>query len=125
MEFDSPFMHLLVRDKILVGTYKQNLRISLEVAKAIVQARISFTGAEEMPALIDSKGVISMDKPAREYLASEEGTKGLSASAIVVNSTFSTFLGNFFLTVNRPRKMPVKIFTDVAAAEKWLKQFIL
>ena len=125
MEFDSPFMHLLVRDKILVGTYKQNLRISLEVAKAIVQARISFTGAEEMPALIDSKGVISIDKPAREYLASDEGTKGLSASAIVVNSTFSTFLGNFFLTVNRPRKMPVKIFTDVAAAEKWLKQFIL
>jgi len=125
MEFDSPFMHLLVKDKILVGTYKQNLRINLAVAKAIVQARISFTGGEEMPSLIDSKGVISIDKPAREYLASDEGTKGLSASAIVVNSTFSTFLGNFFLTVNRPQRMPVRIFTDVAAAEKWLKQFIL
>jgi len=124
MELETPFFHLRIKDKILVGTYKKNIRINLEIARAIVSTRISFTGGENFPAIIISTGVISIDKPAREYLASDEGTRGLLASAIIVNSAFSSFLGNFFLTVNKPKKMPVKLFTNIVAAEKWLQQFI-
>jgi hypothetical protein len=124
MELDTPYVHLRIRDKILVGTYKKNLRINLEIAKEIVRTRLSFTGGKKMPSLILSQGVISMDRPAREYLASEEATQGLVASAIIVNSAFSSFLGNFFMKVNRT-KMPVKIFYDISMAEKWLQQFIV
>lgn len=123
MELDTRFVHLCIKDKILVGTYKKNLRINFEIAKEIVCTRLSFTGGKKMPSMIISHGVISMDKPAREYLASDEATKGLAASAIIVNSTFSSFLGNFFLAVYKT-KMPVKIFADIPSAEKWLQQFI-
>lgn len=123
MELDTPYVHLRIKDKILVGTYKKNIRINLEIAKEIVRARLSFTGNRNIPSLIISQGIVTIDKPAREYLSSDEATVGLVASAILVNSKFSSFLGNFFLTVNKP-KMPVKIFSEISKAEKWLQQFV-
>jgi hypothetical protein len=76
-----------------------------------------------MATIILSQGVTSIDKPAREYLASQKGTEGLSASAIIVNSPFSRLLGNFFLRVNKT-SIPVKLFSDISKAEKWLQQYI-
>jgi hypothetical protein len=124
MEFESSFIHLCIKDGILVGTYKNNVHIDLEVAKQIVLTRIRFTGGKNMPSIIRSEGIVSIAKPAREYLASEEGTRGLLAAAIIVNSPFSQVLGNFFLEVNKT-KLPVKIFTNVSRAEAWLKQFVV
>lgn len=123
MELDTPYVHLCIKNKILVGTYKKNLRIDLEVAKEIVSARQTFTGTEKFATLIISQGVISINRPAREYLSSPEATVGLSASAIVVDTLFSSFLGNFFLAVNQTT-IPVKIFANTIDAEKWLQQFI-
>ncbi len=94
------------------------------VAKKIVTERRAFTKGKKIPALILSQGVISMEKPAREYFASTEGIDGLAASAIVVNSAFSSALGNFFLIVNKT-KLPVKIFADVRRAKRWLKQYVV
>lgn len=104
-------------------SYKTGLHINREIAHEIVSARLSFTEGKKMAAMLISQGVISMDKPAREYLASDEATEGLLATAIIVDSSFSSFLGNFFLMVNKT-KMPVKIFYDIPLAEKWLQQFI-
>ncbi len=124
MEFNTNFVHLLIKDKILVVTYKTGLHITREIAQKIVSDRLSFTEGKKMAAMIKSHGVISMDKPAREYLASEEGTEGLSATAIIVDSAFSRSLGNFFLIVNKT-KMPVKIFSNIPQAKKWLQQYIV
>lgn len=124
MEFDTNFVHLLIKDKILVVTYKSGLHITLEIAQKIVTDRLSFTEDKKLAAMIISHGVISMDKPAREYLASEEGTNGLTATAIIVDSSFSRSLGNFFLIVNKT-KMPVKIFSNIPRAIKWLQKYIV
>lgn len=124
MKHDSPYVDLHIKNNILVGTYKKNLHIDLEIAKQIVNTRISFTGGRKMPSLIISKGVTSMDKPAREYLASDEAVEGIIAAAIVVDSPFSSFLGNFFLTVYKTR-IPVRTFPAIPRAEKWLQQFIV
>lgn len=124
MEFESDFVHLLLKNNILEVSYKPGLHINLVVAEKIVSDRLAFTEGEKRVVMIMSRGVISMDKPAREYLASGEGTKDLLATAIIVDSTFSSFLGNFFLRVNKT-KMPVKIFSDIPHAKKWLQQFIV
>lgn len=123
MELESAYVHLCIQNGILVGTYKSGVHINLEIAHSIVETRKLFTGTRPMPSLIKSQGVVSMDKPAREYLASAEATAGLTASAILVQSAFSSFLGNFFLSVNKTN-MPVKLFTDAAKAKQWLRQFI-
>ena len=123
MDLDTPYVHLCIKNKILIGTYKRNQRISLKAAREIVSTRKAFTHGCSMPALIISQGLITIDRPARKYFSSEEGTAGLTACAVVVNSIFSSFLGNFFLTVNKTA-MPVKIFSNMDKAEKWLQQFI-
>lgn len=123
MEHDTPLVHLRIKDNILIASYRKNLIIDLDVAHKIVLQRQSFTRGQKMPAIILSQGVTSIDKPAREYLASEEGTKGLSATAIIVNSPFSRSLGNFFLMVNKT-SIPVKLFSKISHAQKWLQQFI-
>jgi hypothetical protein len=63
-----------------------------------------------------------MDKKARDFLASKEGTKGIKAAAMMLDSAFSSFLGNFYLSVNKP-PMPVRIFTNTKAALNWLQKF--
>jgi len=123
MEYETPFVHLRIKDNILIVSYRKNLIIDLDVAQQIVLQRQSFTRGKTMAAIIFSHGVTSIDKPAREYLASQKGTEGLSASAIIVNSPFSRLLGNFFLRVNKT-SIPVKLFSEISKAEKWLQQYI-
>jgi hypothetical protein len=123
MEHDTPFVHLRIKDNILIVSYRRNLIINLDVAHKIVLYRQSFSRGKKFAAIILSQGVTSIDKPAREYLASEEGTEGLFASAIIVNSAFSRFMGNFFMRVNKT-SIPVKLFSNISQAKKWLQQFI-
>lgn len=124
MEYETPFVHLLIKDQILIGSYEKNLKINLNIAKQIVHSRLSFTRGKKMASMIISHGVISMDKAAREFLASDEGVQGLLASAIIVDSAFSSLLGNFFLEVNKT-KIPSKVFFNIPKAKKWLQQFIV
>ena len=124
MEPETPFVHLLIRDHILIGTYRKELHIDLDIARQIVAERIRFTKGKKMAAMILSEGVSTIDKPAREYLASEKGTEGLLASAIVVSSPFDFLMGKFFLKVNKAR-IPSKICYSTSQAEKWLQQFII
>lgn len=123
MKLDTPFVYYSIVGNFLYCTYKKDVNIDLLISKEIVQVRLAFMKGKRMPSVINSEGLVSMDKPAREYLASEAGTEGLIASAIIVQSSFSSVLTNFFLSVNKT-KMPVKSFTDFISAQKWLEQYI-
>lgn len=123
MELETPYIHLRMEDKLLVGTYTYGLKIDLAIAKEIVRSRRAFTRDRELPALIISRGLVSIEKPAREYLASAAAITGLRAAAIVVDSAFGMVLGTLFRKVNQAG-MPVRVFTDEAKARKWLEQFV-
>ncbi|HWJ92371.1 MAG TPA: hypothetical protein VNR87_14745 [Flavisolibacter sp.] len=121
--FNTGYIDYTIEQGIIIASYKNGVHINLDIAKEIVEARIRFSDKKSYPVLINSQGVVSMDKAARDYFSSEQGIRGLKAAAIVVNSPFSSFLGNFFLWVNRTR-LPVKIFTNHQAAFEWLGQFL-
>ncbi|MGG9964087.1 hypothetical protein [Ferruginibacter sp. SUN106] len=120
---DNSYVYLHTNKGILIGSYMQKLHISLPIAKEIVRARMAFTQGQQWPVMIIGHEIVSISKPAREYLASPEATQGLIATAIVVQSEFHRIIGNFFISVNKT-SMPVKIFSNVQKAEKWLAQFI-
>jgi hypothetical protein len=92
------------------------------MAKEIVKVRQEFANYMPVVALIYNQGVVKMDKKAREYFASSEGIKGIIAAAIVVGSPFTSFLANFFVSVNKT-KMPVRIFSNPKDALKWLEKY--
>lgn len=123
-ELSTPYIHFVLQEKLLVATFKKGLHIDLDTAREVVKSRLHFTSGKIVAVLILNGGVIGMTKEAREYLASPEGTAKIRATAIVLNSIFGSFLGNFFLSVNKP-DMPVRIFSHQSTAVKWLKKFII
>lgn len=119
---DTPYVHYELQEDMLIGTYKKGLKITLEIAKEVVKTRLEFIDYKPKLTLALNQGVISMDKKARDYLSSDEGVRGTIAGAIVLDTPFGSFLGNFYLSVTKP-KIPLRIFSKKETAVKWLQQF--
>jgi len=119
---DSQYVHFELREDLLICTYKKGLKLNLEMVKEIVKTRLEFINYNPTLVIIYNAGVVSMDKQARDYLSSAEGVRGCIAAAIVLDSAFSSFLGNFFLSVTKP-KIPARIFSQTEEALKWLNKF--
>lgn len=64
-----------------------------------------------------------MNKEARDFLASGNGTKGLVAAAMVLENPFDWALGSFFLHLKKPA-VPSRMFTRYDSAIQWLRNFV-
>ena len=73
-------------------------------------------------ALSDISANKNPPKEIRDYMGTEEALKNIKASAIIADSIFTKMVGNLYITFSRPTT-PTKIFSDVAAAEAWLRTF--
>lgn len=111
-----------LKNGILIAAYKKGPAINLLSAKIQVSNRKEFTKGKKYPILIKDYGVAVIEKDARSYLTSKEGTEGISAAAMVLTNVFSTFLGNYLVKLN-PIEMPVKIFKHENEAVAWLQQY--
>jgi len=47
----------------------------------------------------------------------------ISAAALIVSNPVSRIMGNFYMGINKT-KMPIRMFTRVDEAKKWLKDFL-
>ena len=119
---DTPYVYYELRGDLLVVTYKKDLKVNPEMAKEIIKERHEFTNNRPVVLLVYNQGVVRMDKKAREYLSSGDGVKGIIAAGIVVGSPFTSFMANFFVSVNKP-KMPVRVFSNSEDALTWLQKF--
>jgi hypothetical protein len=98
--------------------------VTLDQAKKIVDLRLNLIGDNSYPIMVDGRKVSSLDKESRNYFARPEAMQGVKAGAILIDSTFNRFLGNFFLKVTyKKEKLPTMIFTDKKAAFDWLNKF--
>jgi hypothetical protein len=109
---------------ILYATFLKNVVIDLVAARKIFEDRINTFGKNDYASLVDSTGVRSFTKEARDFLSSDEAIKGVKATAILVSGYLSSAIANFFLkvTVKKP-KVPTKIFSDRQKAIAWLQQY--
>lgn len=123
--WDSKYVHFELCDGILIGIYKRNLVIVKEIAEEIVRDRLLFCEGKSYPTLADIRIMKSIDKESREYLGTPAGIEGIKAGALLTDSVFSTFLGNFFLKIEFLNKshFPTRLFTDKDKAIEWLKQY--
>jgi hypothetical protein len=117
----TPYVSIELKDDIIHFNYLPGTVITLEVAKEIVKQRLTYMDGTHYPILITGEGIRAMDKQSRDYF-SKEGTEGVLAGAILVNSVYTEFFGNFFLRITQP-EIPAKLFTDEKKALDWLKQF--
>jgi hypothetical protein len=119
--FEPPHLTMRMEDGFLFCTYAKDLHLSLDVAKACVEARIFFSKGKTTLLLIDMTGIKSTTRAARQYMATV-GTTQVKAAARVTGSDFNNALANFFLAVNKPM-IPTRLFTDKQKAKQWLQQF--
>lgn len=123
MKFTGKHVDLQWIGPILEATYKHGPKIDLASAKTILQERLEFTKGKSVPVLVIDSGLVSMDKNARDFLSSNEGIKGIRASALISTSIVNSMLVNFILKISRP-ELPVKVFTKRDEAMNWLNTFI-
>jgi len=70
--------------------------------------------------LIDIRQIGSITREARTHFASDTTSDlGAVGLALLVDSVFSKVIGNFYMTVSRP-KHTTRLFTDRDAAIQWL-----
>ncbi|MBJ6119024.1 hypothetical protein JAO76_12525 [Pontibacter sp. BT310] len=112
---------MFIEDGILYIHYKQIENLDQHVAEDCVRARKAFTENKDYPCLVDVISIKNFTKEARDYFANE-GNEGIIANAILINSTVTKMMANFYIMVNKPTN-PTRMFTDKAIALEWLKQF--
>jgi hypothetical protein len=121
--FVSPYLSMRMKEGILFCRYANDLHLSIEVAKACVEARIYFTKGKSSFLIIDMKGIKSTTKEARRYLATVGATL-VTAAALITGSPLNNALANLFLMVDKP-PVPTKLFTSEAKATEWIKKIML
>jgi hypothetical protein len=107
---------------IVFGSYAPHLTIDLEIAREMIENRLSFSGGQPVYTLIDFTNVKSVTKEARDYMNSAEGgLKGILGGAFLSNNVMATLFINLFLKISKPT-VPAKFFTNRDEAVKWLRR---
>lgn len=109
-------------DGIARTSVKPNIDITLEMALENTAVVSSFYKDKKFPILIDSRNIKSMSYEARRHFSVRGRDTKTNAFGIVIGSSISRVLGNFYLGINKPA-VPTKLFDNEADAINWLKQF--
>ena len=74
--------------------------------------------------LLNCIHVKGVDKESRDFFGQPQGSEGLTATAIIIESKLQVFMANFLLKVNFKRTpLPIKLFTNESDAIIWLEEY--
>lgn len=119
IDFDK-FHLTLVENGIIENYVKPGVLIEAADAWEIKRQNLILSDQKEYCVLVVSGHLSSVSKEAREVVASREFIGKTLAKALLVDSLGHRIVGNFYLSVNKP-KIKTKIFSDRTEALKWLR----
>ena len=108
--YDPPLVRIEIFGDIILGGKE---------AKEITDHIGQLSGGKEIPVLMVADEITQFDGSARDFSASEEGTRYTKGDAFVVKNMAQRLLASFYLSFNKPKK-PSKIFDSEEAAVTWL-----
>ncbi len=111
-----------LEDGIIFSEFWENTHITLENARMGVQERLEFMHDISRPVLSDIRNVSGIDSDARDYYATAEALRNMTAVGIVTGNKFTKLYANFFLKFSKP-VIPTFVFSNVAAGLRWLEQY--
>lgn len=76
-------------------------------------------GGGKFPLIIDSRGIKSMTRDARNQFTTKGRETSVTSFAIIIDSPLSRVIGNFFMGINKPA-VPTRLFENEDEAKKWL-----
>lgn len=102
---------------------KPNCEIELTDAQHDFNEAAKLTNNTKVPVLADSRNYTEHTKEVRDFYASKEMAKSITAMAVLVDSLPTRIIGNFFIMTSRPH-FPTKLFTKEDVAIAWLKEIL-
>lgn len=120
LQADTTYVSYIFHDDgILEAIYKPNVKVDEQVARTVIKERLEMQAGRSFFTLIRAEGDVQIDKAARVYLASPEGTKNIHAAAFLPHNGITVIIGNFIIQVQRPTT-PARLFLDRKYAIAWL-----
>lgn len=110
-------------DGIARTCVKENAEITLDLAIQNTEMVNTLFKVKKFPIMIDSRGIKSMSREAREHFSTKGRDPKTNAFGIIIGSPISRVLGNFYLGINKP-SVPTRLFNNEEDALLWLKQFV-
>jgi hypothetical protein len=110
-------------DGIIRGREVYGTAFELSDAQEAMELIRKLAAGRSVPLLMDITQLRSMSRDARVFFAQAAHKELLLAVALQVGSPFARAIGSIFLGFNRPA-IPLKLFTDEAAALVWLRTFL-
>lgn len=107
----------IARTKVKAGS-----EVVLEDAQENSLVINSFYVDRKFPLMIDARGIKSISRDARNFFTTNGRETNTLAFGILIDSSISKVVGNFFLGINKPA-VPTKLFQDEINAEEWLQKF--
>jgi hypothetical protein len=108
-------------DGTMVLRFREQARLVGEQGVEVVRAHVAAARGRKLRTLADVRGIVASDRQTRQLAAGPAVAAVTSRMAVLVGDPLSRMLGNFFLRVSRPA-YPTRIFTDEAAARRWLAE---
>ncbi len=110
-------------DGIVRTKVKPGADVTVQFAKENSDAVNALYVDRKFPLLIDSRGIRSMTRDARNQFTTKGRETNTMAFAIIIDSSLSKVIGNFFLGINKPA-VPTRLFDNETDAEAWLKTLL-
>jgi len=120
--FENQNARFWIDNGILFFEYKAHTALDLEVAMRVVADRIAFQNERLLPVICDTRGIVSIDKAARDYLA-KSGSLLAKAVALIGGENVSMTMSTFYLEISKP-SVPTRIFTVEQEALDYLLDFV-
>ena len=119
---NNEYHRIVLENGIVIETFKLSY-MDLKTTQKLVEDTVIAFAKKSYPLLANIRSVKHSSKKAREFFASEKGCEGIIAAALLVDSTFGSMIGNFFVKVSNPL-VPTKAFSNEIEAKKWLTQYV-
>lgn len=106
-------------DGIVVLRFREGVHMDGERTRRVMKVQIAVAGGEKRPTLSDIRAMGGSSVEARREVSGPEMLAVVERMALLVGSPATRMTGNFFLRVTRP-PYPTRLFSDEAAARRWL-----
>lgn len=118
---ENEYAKFWIENGILFFVYKNGIAIDLPTVIKIVEDRLKLQQGKALLNFSDIRGVKSVDKVARNYLA-REGSVLIKAVALLVDNPLNNALSKFYVKANTP-PIPTQMFTEREEALAFLETF--
>lgn len=124
--FVNDYSEMRIEEGVLLVNYKPQMNITIDIAKICVNDRMVFTKGDYFPLVVHMSEIKEISKEAKAFLASDEGMRGITAGAFIVENHLQRLMASVFISLYinmNVGKVPSKLFNNKNAAMVWAKQY--